>query len=194
MKSKMVALLLICMTFLFCQSAHAGLIGAEVNFMVTYNPGPNPDGVTQLYAQETLTIQSPSTSIFGITVDDTSIKIRPGDNSEIPSTVQGAYYGIEIINGPLPELDWVKFATTYPDINLSENLILQDPTAFPNGFMLYIANRFSYPSDFVLSINILDARDGTVAVPEPPMIGILAIGLLAFIRSRRQKQSNTYFQ
>jgi hypothetical protein len=60
--------------------------------------------------------------------------------------------------------------------------------------MLYIANRFSYPSDFVLSINILGALDGTVAVPEPPMIGILAIGLLAFIRDRRQKQSNTDLQ
>jgi hypothetical protein len=162
--------------------------------MVTYNPGPNPDGVTQLYSQQTTIIQSPSTSNFGITVDDTSIKIRPGDNSEIPSTVQDAYYGIEIINAPLPELDWVKFSATYPNINLSENLILQDPIAFPNGFMLYIANRFSYPSDFVLSINILGALDGTVAVPEPPMIGILAIGLLAFIRDRRQKQSNTDLQ
>lgn len=186
MKNKLFTLLFSCMAFLSGQPANAGLIGKEVNFIVIYNTG----SFSRVRTEQTLTIQSPYTSNFGITVDDTSIKIAPRDNSEIPSTVQGAFYGIELVNDPLPELDWMKFAETYPNFNLSENLILQVPIEIPNGFFLYIDNRSSFSSDFAYYISILGANDGTVAVPEPPIIGALLIGLLALIRSRRQTQSS----
>jgi hypothetical protein len=188
---KMCALLLICMGFFSIQSAHAGLIGESIIFTVYYNILPDPNGpypnTTGTGSTEEATIESPSTSYFGITIDDTTIKIMPGYDVFMMPTVLGAAYTIQASDGSLPELDWATFAATYPNVDLS-----QDLTELENGFVLGVDNPLGYSSNFVFSISVLGAGDGTVAVPEPPMIGILAIGLIGFIHSRRQKHSDRH--
>jgi hypothetical protein len=169
-----------CTAFLFCQSAYAGLIGETLDISYTAQLFTAP-GVPSLPTGKSgaLTVGATASSLFGVTVDDTTITIAP--LSYIRVYVFDWVYTIRARDGLLPKFDWAALAATYPGFNLNEGLMESS-----NGFTVKV-DPFLY-SQLGLSVSLLSADSSKV--PKPPMSGILAIGLIAFIRSRRHTKSN----
>lgn len=192
MKNRMFALLLSCIAFLSCQSVHAGLLGEQLSIRYDYFSIDGDGYQIVNYESGLLTVESPSSSKFGVIVDDLTITIKPSSYLDFSIPITDLRYTIDAFDGLLPALDWATFATTFPNFDL-DSRVINSKAGFSVNFSGLPVNQ-----DYTFSVSILGTTlpgnpgGGTVAVPEPPVIGMLAIGLLAFIRSRRQTQTDMH--
>jgi hypothetical protein len=176
MKSKLLTLILSCMTFLPFHFAHAGLLGKELN--ISYDASTNSEsGPTGAFDYTTLIVQEPFSSAFGIVVDNSTIKFAPTDYFGSLDGLDSFSYSVLATDGSLSELDWTTLATTFPNFNADDRII-----KYEDGFSLFLTG-LPLNNNYVLSISTFNVP---VAVPEPSMIGLMLIGLLAFLGYRRQ--------
>ena len=164
------------MTFLPFHFAHAGLVGKEIG--ISYDGSTNSEGgLTGAFDSTTLIVQEPFSSAFGVVVDNSTIKFAPIDYFGSLEDFDAFSYTVRATDDSLSELDWTTLATTFPNFNADDRII-----KYEDGFTLNLTG-LPLNNNYVLSISTFNVP---VAVPEPPMTGLMLIGLLAFLGYRRQ--------